>query len=411
MADTAYLIAFDDEAVAEEFYDDVLSLTVDEHTAVGTSFRLQLATTRQDDGSWTHLDDGPLALFTRISIQIGFSGGGGLAGALGDALAVGRPGGNDGLEPVFDGYITDVEVTLGSQPDSAWLEVSGLDSSVLMGLEEKVTTWKDLADSDIVQQIVGGVYGITIQADATPTVHRQRETTLVQRGSDLEFVRELARRNGLEFYFETDKASGAVIAYFRAPQLDGTPQPDLAIQFGDESNLRRFTARLSGQRPLSVRTEQLDVRANRPNRAQVSRMKLTALGAEDADALIGDRLRSLVTPRGALAQTLVLGPPTSDPTELSTLAQAVRDEAGWLITAEGEINGEAYQHALRPRRLVLVKGAGTAYSGKYYVTRVVHVLAGDGTYTQTFEARRNARDLDGSEPFGADDLALPLPGS
>jgi phage protein D len=279
-----------------------------------------------------------------------------------------------------------------------------------MSLEEKVATWKDLADSDIVKQIVGGVYGITVQADATSTVHQQNNTTIVQRGSDLEFVRDLARRNGLEFYFETDKRSGAVIAYFRAPQLDGTPQPDLAIQFGDESNLRRFTARLSGQRPLSVRTEQMDVRANRPNRAQVGAMKLTALGDQDADALIGDRLRQLVTPRDALAQVLVLGPPTSDPTELSTLAQAVRDEAGWLITAEGEINGDAYQHALRPRRLVLVKGAGAAYSGKYYVTRVVHVLASDGAYTQTFEARRNARDLDGSEQFGADGLALPILG-
>jgi hypothetical protein len=406
MADTAYLIAFDDEAVEEEFYDDVVSLTVDENTATGTSFRLQLATTLQDDGSWTYLDDGQFALFTRVSIQIGFSGGGGLADALGTA----GPGGNDALEPVFDGYITDIEVALGSEPDSARIEVSGLDSSVLLSLEEKVATWTNLADSDIVKQIVGGIYGITVQTDATPTVHRQNDTTIVQRGSDLEFVRDLARRNGLEFYFETDKTSGAVIAYFRAPELDGTPQPDLAIQFGDESNLRRFTARLSGQRPLSVRTEQMDVRTNRPNRAQAGRMTLTALGDQDADELIGDRLRSLVTPREALAQALVLGPPTSNPTELSTLAQAVRDEAAWLITAEGEIDGDAYQHALRPRRLVLVRGAGTAYSGTYYVTRVVHMLAGDGTYTQTFEARRNARDLDGSEQFGADDLALPLLG-
>ncbi len=412
MPDTAYLIAFDDEAVEEEFYDDVVSLTVDENTATGTSFRLQLATTLQDDGSWMYLEDARLALFTRVSIQIGFSGGSGLTGALGDSLGANGTGGNDGMEPVFDGYITDVEVVLGSEPDSAQIEVSGLDSSVLMSLEEKIATWTDLADSDIVKQIVGGVYGITIQTEATLPVHRKNDTTIVQRGSDLEFVRDLARRNGLEFYFETDKTSAAVIAYFRAPELDGTPQPDLAIQFGDESNLRRFTVRLSGQRPLNVRTEQMDVRApDRPNRAQVGTMKLAALGEQDADALIGDRLRRLVRPIVALAQVLVLGPPTSDPTELTTLAQAVRNEAGWLITAEGEINGDAYQHALRPRRLVLVKGAGTAYSGKYYVTRVVHVLTGDGEYTQTFEARRNARDLDGSEEFDADDLALPVPGA
>ena len=64
---------------------------------------------------------------------------------------------------------------------------------------------------------------------------------------------------------------------------------------------------------------------------------------------------------------------------------------------------------LRPRRLVLIKGAGKQYSGKYYVTRVSHELKGDGSYTQRFEARRNARDLDGSEQFGQSQLAVAVP--
>jgi len=85
---------------------------------------------------------------------------------------------------------------------------------------------------------------------------------------------------------------------------------------------------------------------------------------------------------------------------MQTMAQAVRDAAGWFITAQGEINSEAYQAALRPAGWCLVKGAGTTYSGKYYVTRVTHQLTGDGMYVQKFEARRNARDLDGSEEFG-----------
>jgi phage protein D len=65
---------------------------------------------------------------------------------------------------------------------------------------------------------------------------------------------------------------------------------------------------------------------------------------------------------------------------------------------------------LRPHRLVLIKGAGKTYSGKYYVTKVVHEMKGDGTYRQTFEARRNARDVDGSEQFNGGSLGLPVPG-
>jgi phage protein D len=409
MADQAYQIAFDDEAVDEEFYADVVSLTVEENTATASTFRLQLATSLQDNGSWAYLEDDRLALFTKVSIRIGFTGGGGLAGALGGALGSLSGGGNEGLEPVFDGYITEVNVSLGSEPDNAHLEVSGMDTSVLLSLEEKIATWPNLADSDIIQQIVGE-YVSEVQIDPTPTVHQESDTTMVQRGTDIQFVRDLAQRNGLEFYFETEKDSGNVIAYCRAPQLDATPQPDLAIRFGEESNLRSFSARLNGQRPLHVKTMQLDVKANSPNTAQVGDTQLTKLGENDANTLIGGALGGLVTPKEAQAQMLALGPPTSDATELQTIAQAARDEAGWFITAQGEINSEAYQQVLRPHRLVLVKGAGTPYSGKYYVSRVVHQLTGDGRYTQSFEARRNARDLDGSEQFGVGGLGLPIPG-
>jgi phage protein D len=264
-----------------------------------------------------------------------------------------------------------------------------------MSLEEKILSWPNVADSDIVQQILGD-YGVTVTADTTSTVHQDTDTTIVQRASDLQFVRELARKNGLEFYFETDDQSGSITGFFRAPQLDGTPQPDLAIQLGDQSNLRSFSAHLSGVRPLNVKTEQMDVKANSPNVAQVSDTVLTKLGASDANGLIGGAVGSLITPNDALAQMLILGSPTSDTAELTSIAQAVRDEAGWLISASGEVNSDAYQAVLRPHRLVLVKGAGKSFSGKYYVIKVVHEIKADGTYTQKFEARRNARDFDGS---------------
>lgn len=40
----------------------------------------------------------------------------------------------------------------------------------------------------------------------------------------------------------------------------------------------------------------------------------------------------------------------------------------------------------------------------------MHELKGDGSYIQRFEARRNARDLDGSEQFGGSSLGLAVPG-
>jgi hypothetical protein len=402
MADKAYQIFLNDQAVDQTFYGDVVSLTVEENTGVANALHLRLGLTKQDDGSWNYLDDARLAPFGKIGAKIGFQGGGGLAAALGGLLG---GGGDSPLDPVFDGYITALEATLGSQPNETYLDVHALDTSVLMSLEEKVAAWPDLSDSDIVQQIVAA-YGATVQADSTGPVHQQDDTTIIQRGTDIQFMRELARRNGLEFYFETDKDSGDVQAFFRAPALQGTPQQDLAIQFGEKSNLRSFSVRLEGQRPTIVQTGQMDIAAGSPNSGQASDTQFTKLGGTDDNTLI----TGPATAAAAAPRILALGSPSSDPTELQTTAQAVRDEAAWFLTANGEINSDAYGAVLRPHRLVLVKGAGTQYSGKYYVTRVVHEIKTGGVYNQTFEARRNARDLDGSEQFGGGGLGLPIPG-
>lgn len=408
MAQRAYQIAFNGTPAEQDFYGDVVSLRVEENSTMASTFQLQLAISLTDEGSWTHIDEDELALFTKVSIRIGFTSGAGLAGTLG-AIAADSGGGNEGLVPVFDGYLTSVNFQASSEPGKSRLDIGGMDTSVLMSLEEKIATWKDMSDSEIVQQIAAS-YGVEIQADPTSTVHQENDVTIVQRSSDIRFVQELAQRNGLEFYFETDKDTGEVVAFLRAPQLDSTPQPDLAIQFADISNLRSFSASVMGLRPLSVKMLQIDVKANSPNSAQVGDTQFPTLGKNDLNALVGGPLDSLLTPKDAQAQMLVLGTPSSDAGELQTMAQAVRDEAGWFIAARGEINSEAYQNVLRPHRLVNVKGAGSTYSGKYYVTRVTHEMKGDGSYTQNFEARRNARDVADTDTFGSSSLGLPVAG-
>jgi phage protein D len=380
--DKSYEITFDGQAADDSLYADVLQIEVDERVAAASTFRVRFALTQQDSGEWTYTDDDRFSLFTNVGISVGFSGGAG------------------GLEPVIDGYITGVTVHVGARPEESYLEVQGMDASVLLSLEEKTIPWPNLADSDIVQQIVSG-YGFTVQAESTSPVHQDIDTLIVQRGTDIQFVRSLARRNGYEFYFQKDPTSGDVTAYFQPPQLSGSPQPDIAVQFGEQSNLLSFDVAVSGLRPLDVFVSQVDPSSKSVNTGQASSTQLTTLGASTLESLVSAKLGQLVTPDQAQGRMLLVAQPTADATELSAVAQAVRDEAGWLITATGEINSDAYGAVLHPGRLVLVKGVGSEYSGTYYVTQVTHRLRSDGSYTQGFELRRNARDLDGSEQFGS----------
>jgi hypothetical protein len=85
---------------------------------------------------------------------------------------------------------------------------------------------------------------------------------------------------------------------------------------------------------------------------------------------------------------------------LQTYAQGVVDRSTWAISAEGELNTVAYGGLLRAKRTVLVRGAGSLYSGTYFVERVLHTFTGSG-YTQRFTLKRNALGLTGAEDFSA----------
>ncbi len=383
MPDKLYQLSFDGTPSDPDLYGDVLELEVDCSVLTASTFSLRVSTVLDDSGSWRHLNDSRFDLFTEVAISVGF-GGAGAAGA----------------EPVFDGYVTGSWLHVGSEPGSAYLEVHGSDAMVLLGLEEKAVAWPNLSDSDIAQQIVSG-YGMTVNATSTGIVHQDTETLIVQRGSDAQFVRQLAERNGYLFCFQVDSSNPQATCYFGPPQLGAAPQADLAVQFGLNSNLAAFDVQMSGARPLAVDAQQVDPHGKSPNSGSASSTQLTVLGANPLESLVGSKLGQLVTPLQNQAGMLLLPQPTADATELQAVAQSVRDEAGWLTSASGEINSEAYGHVLRPGGLVVVKGVGSLHSGKYFVTRVTHRLKADGSYTQGFEAQRNASDLDGSEQFSS----------
>lgn len=371
MPSKAYQIQIDGSPLPQTCYRDLVSLVVDEPTGSPGRFELRMT-------------DGPIEgtrimnhllfeLFRRVSIRIGFSGAG-------------------QLQHVFEGFITHVGMEMTSEPGHCEVVAKGLDTCVLLSLEEKVVSWPDATDSAIVSQIISN-YGFTADVRPTAAVHQQ----VVQRGTDLEFVRNLASRNGMEFYFEADAESGEVIAVMGPPDLFPSVQKDLAIGFGEESNLLRVDLEQNGLRPLAVKTAQLDILTNAVQTGQSRSSTLISLGAVDSTQAVGSALRHLVRPKDTQSQMLVLGPPTSDAAELNAQAQSVRDEADWYLMARGEINSDAYQSVLRPHKLVQIKGVNPDYDGPYHVTRVIHELAGDGRYTQRFEARRNARALRGDE--------------
>jgi phage protein D len=368
MPDTAYTLEINNAPADQDLLDAIALIEVEDDAALASAFRLRVPIGLTDDGDWTWVAEDIFKPLTPVSIKA----------QIGSTVN----------EQLISGYITSHQIHFDKQTGGSFLEVVGMDASALMNLEEKIVAWKDMADSDIVTQIFG-TYEFTPEVDSTQPAYAEDEVTIIQRGTDLFFVRRLARRNGFEFYVETDATTGLTTGHFHKPRLSDQPQKDLAIAFGEDSNIQTLEVRYDALRPTTVDAHGLAIGDKSDQSATASSSDLDPLGADAALDLLDQQPKALLSRTSAF-----------DNAELQTRVQAALNASSWAISVSGELDVTAYQAVLRSRRTVLVKGAGTRYSGTYYVSRVTHNLTPAG-YTQKFELTRNALALSGSESFAA----------
>lgn len=315
------------------------------------------------DGTWSLLDDDRLKVWKPIAIQVGFG---------------------DTPDDLFTGYITQIQPKLPSDPNDCRLEVWALDASVLLDREDKLKDWPDKKDSDIATEIFE-TYGLTAQVDETEVSHDSEISTIVQRETDMQFLRRLALRNGFECYVDGDTG------YFRAPMLDGDPQPALNPHAKDDTNVVDIAFEINALAPANVTMMQIDHGTKEIIQAVVETSERRALGAQSSAGI----LQGGVSP----AQVQVARAVTTGVPEMTALCQGLFQRGDWFVTATGEVTASAYGHVLTPRATVTIKGVGETYSGIYYVNHVTHKLSVSG-YTQHFRAVRNGLRPTGSEDFG-----------
>jgi hypothetical protein len=205
-------------------------------------------------------------------------------------------------------------------------------------------------------------------------------------------LKRLALRNGYECYVE------GKTGFFRAPRLAGTPQPALAVHFGAEGNVNRFSVGVNALAPTGVTMFQVGRGNKQVIEETATSSRQRALGAMRPS----DFLRpGIPAGRMYVGMNAATGMP-----EMAALCHELLQQSEWFVAAEGEIDGKRYGHLLKPHGTVTIKGVGATYSGVYYVSHVTHVFTPKG-YTQFFRARRNALMPTGGENF--DGAAKPNP--
>lgn len=363
MAHESFLIEINGEEVTD-LYEDLISLEIELSDELPATFKLSLPLYKQpEDGTWLYLDEERFRVWNQIVVHVGFV--------------------ESGPEELISGYVTQVKPSFDPDEGQSVLEIVGMDGSVLMDREEKLKDWPNKKDSDIATEIFGR-YGFTPEVEDTTIIHDEALSTVIQRETDLQFLKRLALRNGFDCYVE------GTTGYFRPVPTNTTPQPVLAAHFGEETNLTRFSVNVDALQPANVAMFQVDRIAKEVLTAEIEVREEAPLGELDAGALLGNGIEAA---KVYVAKNAATGTP-----EMTALCQGLFQEGTWFVTGEGEIDAAAYEHVLKPRGLVTIKGIGETYSGVYYVSYVRHTVSRE-SYSQSFRVKRDALLPTGDEDF------------
>jgi hypothetical protein len=261
---------------------------------------------------------------------------------------------------------------------SSKLEVWGQDASWLMNLEEKAKEWVDVTDADVASSIFGD-YGIAPASDNSQNdspAHTQDNHSLMQRATDIAFLRSLARATGKLCRVICDDQPGVRTGYFARPNLEGDPVVTLDLNDPEKWNVGPLDLDWDATRPTSVNAGQVFL--SDPD-ASVS---LSDSGLPSLDA------RDLATFSNQTT-SLLLAVPADSADELTLRGQGLLEDASWFARCEGESDMSRLQTVLRAGTVVAIEGIGSLWSGNYLVWSVRHTLTGN-SHKMHFVLVRNA---------------------
>ncbi len=337
-----------------ELYNCAEMFRVTEELGQGSTVHLVVMLCRNDDGSWPHLDAAEFGAWQRITVTV-------TVGSITDVL--------------MDGYISNIEIEQTPQTATLRATFTVVDASYKMGLNPVCKVWPaGKSYEDIARDIIThDPYNLkAVIEDNPPKAGSDEPRSVVQRSTDRQFLRELARRRGYEFY-----VMGAT-AYFRKPVLSGTPQKAIASNFGERTNCENLHIYVDATAPTKAVAARID-----PYSGET--VAVTVDAASDCGLTkMGTTVANPYPP----STIVVRRPPALSKEELKAYLCGVIIRNSFFVKATGTLNALLYGAILRTRKTVKIFGYGKVYTGSYYVRKVVHTLT-PKTYRMEFEAYRN----------------------
>jgi hypothetical protein len=354
-----YRIYFDGAQADEERLDCLSEVRVDQAIGMATEAELSMDIGADDNGLWPDIEGDFVQPESRVRVEV-------------------RTGGGE-YTPLIDGPIVGQQFDLSAGPNESKMSLTIQDDSVLLNRDEEAQLFEDMAPHEIAQQLFQD-HGLEAQVDSTPRVSGGPTRFIVQRGTAMSLLRELARRHGMCVYVKPGDAPGQSVGLFVRVDLSTSDLPELLLM-GADRNVNSFQARFDALRPTTARAGNLRITDH------------SVLSSESLESSLSDQ--GNVAAHGMVTAGVALLARTREETvDLDAATEATVNYSSWAYTANVEVVSDTYASILTPYKVIRVTGVGGYLSGDYLISRVIHTINGE-QYKQQLTLRRNARS-DGS---------------
>jgi len=272
-------------------------------------------------------------------------------------------------------------VSPGNQPGESILTMTGEDLSKVMDLIDfSGLPFPAMPANARVVAILAkyATFGIIPAVVPSPYLHVFLPTILIpaQEGTDLQYIQLLAKKTGYVFYVDPGPKRGMSTAYWGPPIYWGKEQPALNYDMDAHRNI-----------------ESLNMSFDTANAAMPVIYIHNALTKFPIPVPIPN-INPLRKPLGLVPPSITKFTPLKDTAKLPfvnalLLGLAEAAKSADSVSGSGSLDVARYGHILKARKLVGVRGAGTAFDGLYFVKSVTSTLK-RGEFKQSFELSRNA---------------------
>lgn len=283
-------------------------------------------------------------------------------------------------EVLMDGVILHHQISSGSQPGQQILTVTGKDLSALMNLIDFTgIPYPAMSPAARVLLILAKYAALGIIPMVIPGIIEDIPIPVFSiprhKGTDLAYIRSLADEAGYVFYIEPDSVPGTSKAYW-GPQIKvGNPQPALNINMDAHTNVESLN--------FTFDKEQKE-------------LPVIFIHNQESKVIIPVPIPDITPLNPPLGAIPPLPPKITfldytaklSPLNAALTGLAYASTHSDCLFGNGSLDVLRYGRILKARKLVGVRGAGTAYNGLYYVSSVTHKIK-RGEYKQDFTLSRN----------------------